>query len=203
MKKNFNTLNEEVSRIKELLNVTNITEQKSIDYYSPFKDKNSMIIYSQFITDYLPKFVEINENMKLSQYLINLKNFRSSDKKINDTNPIDFFRNTLNYKKQDPNIKIFQKELGPDKITSLSSTNAPFVDGDFGVGTVRASLDIRIEQITQQIKSGGDRLLGVMGKAKTNPKSFIDKTFITEPTKTQEKNINKTQELNIGTQSTH
>ena len=127
-----------------------------------------------------------------------------NDSEINNTQPIQYFR-SIGYKNNDEKIKDFQSEIGIQTIKSLQN-KGNFIDGDFGVGTVKASLQIAIDRQNELLKQYKDVPYEKTFASPEVLKQAAAKDTRIQPTKSQLRNINtggKTQELNIGSQSTH
>lgn len=143
--KKFNTLNEEINRIKQLLNVDNVLNEQTVTSITNF-DSNDLKIYNLF-TEYLKYKVPYDNNTLYKDRLIKLKSLTDND--LIDV--IDFFKKK-GYNPKNENIKHYQESLNISNFQNINKSSE-FNDGVFGVATAKASLSIFINNLEKWLKT--------------------------------------------------
>jgi len=135
----------------------NLSEQSVHRKVTAFRLPSSRQVYKDFITKYLKdKLPNLTDDLKLSERIALLNRFMSNDTQIDSTQPIQYFRN-LGYTSNDAQIKDFQGELGINQIKTQTGTGN-FIDGEFGVGTVKAALQVLLDLQNGYLKNRGDKI---------------------------------------------
>jgi hypothetical protein len=175
----------------------NLSEQNITNVFAVFRLPSSKQLYIDFVTKYAKDKLNFTDDLTIKERIAIIQRSLSNDSLINDTAPIQYFR-SLGYKEKDPRIQNFQKEFGIEKIKTLSGKTAPFVDGDFGAGTVKAALSVLLSRQQDLLSSYDDDTVYKTTLATPQQQQAAKDVPVT----VQPPRSKTTQQLNIGTQST-